>query len=383
LEVIVGYKVVHCGTGNIGAVALQAILQHPDLELVGHYVSTPAKAGHDSGELVGLRPAGVTATADWADLYDIGADCITYFGNSIGRERDAVSDLVPFLERGTNAITFSGFEIAHPATAPAELREPIDAACRTGNSTCYFTGIDPGWATTDLAIASLAAANRVDCIRVLELGWWGDYTAEFVCREYFGFGKEPGFTPLLVTGGFIEKMWAPTLYQLAEVLGVEVDEFRVVYETDGLDHDVETGFGTVAAGTASVVHFELQALSGGRPFAVVEHVDCVARDVGKQWKQPFGPADMSYRIEIEGDPSFTVEMNFGGRGGQTLSAMPAVNCVPAVCEAGPGLLGPLDVPLAGVEEIDRLFCCRSDCQLLRWLHATRTNRRYGPCVNAF
>jgi 2,4-diaminopentanoate dehydrogenase len=80
----------------------------------------------------------------------------------------------------------------------------------------------------------------------------------------------------LVTGGFIEKMWAPTLYQLAEVLGVEVEELRVVYETDGLDHDVQTGFGTVAAGTASVVHFEVQALSGGRPFAVVEHVDCVA-----------------------------------------------------------------------------------------------------------
>jgi hypothetical protein len=34
--VIVVYKVVHCGTGNIGAVALWAILEHPDLELVGH-----------------------------------------------------------------------------------------------------------------------------------------------------------------------------------------------------------------------------------------------------------------------------------------------------------------------------------------------------------
>jgi hypothetical protein len=26
------------------------------------------------------------------------------------------------------------------------------------------------------------------------------------------------------------------------------------------------------------------------------------------------------------------------------TAMPAVNCVPAVCEAEPGLLSPLDVP---------------------------------------
>ncbi len=292
---------------------------------------------------MGLPAIGITATNDWAELIDLGADCLTYFGNSIGREQAAVADLVPFLERGTNVVTFSGFAIAHPATAPAALREPIEAACAAGDSTCYFTGIDPGWATTDLAIAALAPAGRVDCIRVLELGWWGNYTAEFVCREYFGFGKEPGFQPLLVTGGFIEQMWAPTLHQLAEVLGAKIDEFRSIYETDSLDHDVETGFGTVAAGTASVVHFELQAISGGRPVAVVEHVDCVARDVGTQWKQPFGPKDMSYRIEIEGEPSYTVEMNFGA-GGEILSAMPAINCVSAVCAAPPGLLGPLDVP---------------------------------------
>jgi 2,4-diaminopentanoate dehydrogenase len=337
------YRVVHCGTGNVGAPALRAVLDHPDLELVGHFVSTEAKAGRDSGELVGAPPTGVVATSDWAEVVALDADCLTYFGDSIGREREAIADLVPFLDRGTNVVTFSGFALAHPTTAPAELREPIEAACRAGNSSCYFTGIDPGWATTDLAIASLATASRVDCVRVLELGWWGDYTAEFVCREYFGFGQEPGFQPLLVAGGFIEQMWSPTLHQLAEVLDVEIEETKVLYETDGLDHDVETGFGTVKAGTASVVHFELQALAGGRPFAVVEHVDCVARDVGAQWKQPFGPADLSYRVEVEGDPSFTVEMNFG-RGGGTLAGMPAVNCVPAVCRAAPGLLSPLDVP---------------------------------------
>ena len=131
-----------------------------DLELVGHFVSTPAKAARDSGEVVGVTPAGVTTTNDWADVIDLGADCVTYFANSIGREREAIADLVPFLERGTNVVTFSGFEIAHPASAPPELREPIEAACRAGGSSCYFTGIDPGWATTDLAIASLAAANQ-------------------------------------------------------------------------------------------------------------------------------------------------------------------------------------------------------------------------------
>ncbi|MDY6999209.1 MAG: dihydrodipicolinate reductase [Actinomycetota bacterium] len=337
------YRVVHCGTGNIGAVALRTIIEHPDLELVGHFVSSPDKAGRDSGELVGLGPTGVVASDDWAPLLELGADCLTYFGNSIGREADAINDAIPFLERGTNVVTFSGFALAHPNSAPSEFRDPIEDACRRGSSTCYFTGIDPGWATTDLAIASLAVANRVDCVRVMELGWWGDYTAEFVCREYFGFGKPPGFQPLLVTGGFIETMWEPTLQQLAEVLDVEIEETRVLYETDCLDHDVQTGFGTVAAGTASVVHFEYQALSGGKPFVVVEHVDCVARDVGKQWKQPHGPVDLAFRVAVEGDPSYSVELCLG-EGGDVLTAMPVINAVPAVCAARPGLLGPLDIP---------------------------------------
>jgi len=134
------------------------------------------------------------------------------------------------------------------------------------------------------------------------------------------------------------------LHHLAEALDVEIEAVEVVYETEGLDHDVQTGFGTVEAGTASVVRFELRALSGGRPFAVVEHVDCVARDVGKGWKQPFGPADLAYRVEVDGDPSFTLELNFDSRPGRVLSAMPVINSVPAVCGAPPGLLGPLDVP---------------------------------------
>jgi len=66
----VGYRVVHCGAGNIWAAALRAILQHPDLELVGHFVSTPAKAARDSGAVLGAAPVGVTTTNEWADVID-------------------------------------------------------------------------------------------------------------------------------------------------------------------------------------------------------------------------------------------------------------------------------------------------------------------------
>jgi hypothetical protein len=341
----VALRVVHCGTGPVGRAAVAGIVNHPDLELVGHHVWSPDKVGIDSGTLCGLPEIGVVATDDWAALYDLEADCLSYCGDSIGRELEAADDVCRFLARGTNAVTVSNFPWAYPDAAPPAFGDAVRDACAQGRSTAFFTGIDPGWATTDLAIAALAVADRVECVRVQELGWFGMYTAEHLMREYFGFGKPKTFVPILLTGGFLMQMWTPTLMHLADALHVEIEDWNVVYETDSVDVDTETGFGMVEAGTASVVHFELQALSGGAVVAVVEHVDRVARSAGPQWAQPYGPGELSYRVGVEGDPAYTVELNFDVvRCGAKLTAMPAINAIPVVCAANPGLKGPLDIP---------------------------------------
>ena len=51
-------RVIQWSTGNVGGFALRAILGHPELELAGLWVSGPAKAGKDAGELCGLPPTG-------------------------------------------------------------------------------------------------------------------------------------------------------------------------------------------------------------------------------------------------------------------------------------------------------------------------------------
>lgn len=337
-------RVVHCGTGNVGIEGLRGVLHHPDLTLVGQFARSPEKIGRDAGEIAGGTPVGIVATDDWEELLALDADCLCYCGNSIGREMDAILDICRFLERGTNVVTIANFPLAFPPAVPEKYRAPIEAVCSKGGSSVLFTGIDPGWATTDLAINALACADRVDCVRVMELGWWGDYTAEYLCREYFGFGQPPGYQPLLVTGGFIQEMWAPTLLHIASHLDVPVESWVTLYETDSLDHDIETGFGTVSAGTAAAVHFELQAISGGKPIAIVEHVDLVGRGAGKKWAAPFGPKELAYRIEIEGDPSYSLELNFDYPASGKVSAMPAVNAIPALCAARPGLLSAFDIP---------------------------------------
>ena len=56
-------KVIQWSTGNVGRYALRAIIDHPELELVGLFVSSETKEGKDPGSsaastrLASLQPA--------------------------------------------------------------------------------------------------------------------------------------------------------------------------------------------------------------------------------------------------------------------------------------------------------------------------------------
>ena len=78
------YRVVQWATGNIGLKSLRAVIDHPDLDLVGLYVYSDAKVGRDAGELCGTASTGVLATSDLDQIVGVEADEI---GRASCRER--------------------------------------------------------------------------------------------------------------------------------------------------------------------------------------------------------------------------------------------------------------------------------------------------------
>lgn len=56
------YRVIQWATGNVGRAAVQGIVSHPQLVLVGAWVHSAEKAGRDVGELCGVGPLGIAAT---------------------------------------------------------------------------------------------------------------------------------------------------------------------------------------------------------------------------------------------------------------------------------------------------------------------------------
>jgi hypothetical protein len=96
------YRVIQWATGNIGTRSLRTVIEHPRMQLVGLYVSSPDKVGKDAGALCGLPPVGLSATNSVDELVALSADCVLYMRQGI--DYDEVCRL---LASGKNIVTGS------------------------------------------------------------------------------------------------------------------------------------------------------------------------------------------------------------------------------------------------------------------------------------
>lgn len=96
-------RVIQWATGNVGRNAIEGVLVHPELELVGAYTYDAAKAGRDIGELCGIDPIGVTATADLDELLALDADAVVY-----APMLPNTDEVLTLLRSGLNVVTPTG-----------------------------------------------------------------------------------------------------------------------------------------------------------------------------------------------------------------------------------------------------------------------------------
>lgn len=342
-------RVVQWSTGNVGRLALRAIIEHPDLELVGLLVHSDAKAGKDAGELAGTSPTGVLATTDPAEVLALGADCVSYTATGDLRPDDAVADMVKILESGANVVSTSVVPLIYPPTAPARYTDPLQAACEAGGTSCFTSGIDPGFANDLIPLTFLGCCEKVESVRIMEILDYATYEQPEVLFETMGFGKPLDQTPLLLLPGVLGLAWGGTIGLLAAGLGVELEEVREVHQRVPAAWTYDLGFGTIEEGTTAGLRFEVQGIVGGQPRIIVEHVTRMNEEVAPDW--PRLPGQGGYRVEIEGNPrihcDFTMEGATGDHNdaGLLMTAMRCLNAIPAVCAAEPGVLSTLDLPL--------------------------------------
>jgi len=344
------YRVVQWSTGNVGKLALRGIINHPDLELVGLWVHSPDKVGRDAGELVGLPATGVKATNDVDQLLALEPDVVSYTATGDMRPSEAIDDMCRILASGANVVGTSVVPLVYPPAADASVVARIQEACDQGGTTCFTSGIDPGFANDTLPLVLTGLCERIDEVRVMEIVNYATYNQPQVLFETMGFAKPMDHEPILLIPGILTLAWGGVVKQIAAGLGVEIEEIRETYVKVPAPEAFDIPPGHVPAGTVAGLRFEVQGIVNGRPAIILEHVTRLRDDIAPDWPYPLRGSGC-YRVVIEGSPSTTCELLMHGEDGDhntgnlVATALRILNAIPAVCDAKPGLLSALDLPL--------------------------------------
>ena len=188
-------------------------------------------------------------------------------------------------------------------------------------------------------------------MRCYEIADYSTYYQPVVNQEIFGFGKSLDETPMLFSEGILTLAWGSVVRQIAAGLGLTLDEpLQQTVEFCAADRDYDTVSGPVPQGTRAAVRFEVIGTVGGAPRVVLEHVTRTHPEQMPEWPQP-SKGDGVYRVVIKGEPYMELDFSHHGEfgdhnvSGMIVTAQRLVNAVEAVCEAAPGLVTALDLPL--------------------------------------
>ena len=335
------YRVVQWSTGNIGKRALGALLDRDDFDVVGVHAFGSDKVGRDAGELAGQASTGVVATNDADALIELRPDCVCYMPRAI--DYDLV---IRLLRYGINVVTTGDFLTGthHPAELPA-----LEAAAREGDATFLGTGFEPGFINVVAGFLT-GACRKVHSVKLVETLDCTTYPVQDVWKV-LGFGKPPRerVTHLDPQAQRYGLGYFETLDMIATMLGIQLDSKDAFVEPAVLTRDLNLGWVDYAAGTAGGQRRTYRGYRGGRP--VIELAICWTMSddaLDPRWTDPKG-----FSLVIEGQPRVDATIRFGKPGEDVMTvlmdstAVAAVNPIPFVCDAQPGVITPIDLPITG------------------------------------
>jgi hypothetical protein len=335
-------RVVQWTTGKVAREAIKAILDRPNLELIGAYAYSKEKAGQDIGDLTKLdRKLGIKATDDIDAIIALKPDCVVYMPL-----HPNIEHLECLLRAGINIASTASFMTGRGYGE--EARQKLEAAAQAGKASLFGSGINPGW-IDNLTAAATSLCRDVSQVRIVESFNIGLWSAD-ANQDELGWGRpaaDPGHAK------DVEKATMPfgdAVEAIAALFKFKLDDVRCEVEFAHAAQDLDVPGRTVKKGTVAGIHANWIGVSQGHNVieAIVQWV--VDEDITPAWD-----ISMAYRVEVKGMPhikmrievlpeDMTVPMEELMTIGFMFPAMPVVNAIPDVVAARPGIVTYADLP---------------------------------------
>lgn len=331
-------------SGNVARQTVRAVLARPDLELVGLYAYSADKVGKDVAELCGLdTPTGVAATRDVGELLALRPECVLYTPLHF-----SVAEAETLLRAGVNVVTTCEFLTGRGLGDAARAR--VEQAAVQGGATIFGSGINPGFAQL-LAGVAAGISTGVRHVALTESVDVSQFAADGNMDE-LGWGRPPGDAGHAEAVEAATAVFADGIDVLAALVDAEVDERRCTVEFAHATRDLDLPGRPIRKGHVAGLDVRWEGLIGGTPVVELHQRWVMGPDIEPAWTVGDG-----YVAEVAGDPNVRLKLDIWPAGdlgalttedihaiGMRITGVPAVNAIPAVCAAAPGIRTYADLP---------------------------------------
>ena len=335
----VTYRVAQWATGTIGRRALQGIIGHPNLTLVGVHVYTQEKVGRDAGDLCGLDAIGVTATGSIDEILAVGADCVLYMPRTLD-----IDEVCRMLASGANIVTTCG-QFHHPASMDSAVRAQIEKACATGGTSIHSTGSSPGFISEALPLVVTSIQRQLYSLTIDEYADMSRRDSPELMFDLMGFGRPPApFEDF--RADYLRSSFGPSLQLLADAVGLPLDSVQASGELATTERTVRITAGTLEAGTVAAQRITVVGIRDGRPLLSFRATWYCTTELEPNWDV----VATGWRVVVDGDAPLDIAIRMPVSLDRMAEVSPAytanraVNLVAAVCAAAPGIRSTTDLP---------------------------------------
>jgi hypothetical protein len=342
------YRVVQWATGAMGKTCLRAVLDHPDMQLAGLWVSSAAKAGQDAGDIAHRPRTGILATRSVEDILAIQADVVIHAGLLQPPYGAHDENIARLLESGKNVLSINGY--SHPGRWNPARRERLEAACLRGGTSLMGAGLNPGYIGEKIAVTATSICSEVRAIEITETVDCSAMRNPDYVFGVLGFNADPASidpnNPDWGPASALNGMYADVLQAMAERLGWPLEEVRSEHELRASDERRVVSAGTIERGKVGSLVWRWRGHGGGSSSAQPLLGMTIIWTM-----EPLLPHTPLWTVAIDGSPGVRLHVDlerprdsrFRTSAEQLGVAGAVLNAIPVLCAAPPGVV---TMPLA-------------------------------------
>ena len=323
-------RVMHVGLGPIGAAVVRQIAARKGFQIVAAVDIDPHKIGKDLGDVVEMdRKLRVKVTPELGKTIksakpDVAVLCTS---SSLKRVLPQFEEVLKYKV----PIVSTTEELSYPAPYNRRLARRLDEVARKAKVAVLGTGVNPGFTMDALPIALTGVCARVDRIEVHRVQDASVRRLPFQQKIGSGLTKEQ-FQKKVDDGSVRHVGLSESIQMIGDAMGWKLDRITDDIRPKIADRTVESEFLAVDPGFVCGIIQDGVGYVNGEPLIKL-HMEAY-----------LGAPESYDSVLIEGSPRIHSKIA-GGVHGDVATASIAVNSIPKVVAAEPGLRTMRDMPL--------------------------------------